>query len=66
MEILSIDYELWKQIENKKYFALDGIRTRNWPDQRQVNYPLHYKYMYRLVITDLTFHLNYSKITLFL
>ena len=45
-----MNYE--KNIENKNHFALDRIQTHNRQDQRQVIYPLHYKY--RLVITDLT------------
>ena len=62
MEILSTDYELRNKNSKTKYhFAPNGIRTRNNPIHRQVIYPLHHKY--RLVITDRTFHVNYSKIT---
>ena len=55
-----MNYEKKKK-KKKNHFAPSGIRTRNRQDQRQVIYPLYYKY--RLVITDRTFHLNYSKIT---
>ena len=50
--------------KQKRYFSPVGIRTRNSADQKQVSYPLHNNY--RVVITDRTFHLNYSEITLFL
>ena len=50
-----------KKKKKKNHFAPDGIRTRNRPNQRQVIYPVHYKY--RLVTTVRTFHINYSKIT---
>ena len=50
-------------MKKKNHFAPDEIRirARKRPDQRQVIYPLHYKY--RLVMTVCTFRLNYSKIT---
>ena len=55
MKILSIEYEE-KNRKKKNIFAL----TRFEPtDQRQVIYSLHYKY--RIVITDRTVQLNYSK-----
>ena len=48
-------------MKKKNHFAPDGFRIRNSADKKQVIYPLQYKH--RLVITDRTFHLNYSKIT---
>ena len=39
-----------KKKRKQNHFNTDGIRTRNRSDQRQMIYPLHYKY--RHVITE--------------